>query len=91
MARMTNHESRITNRTRRRALALLVVSAVLPGALAGCGFRPSGPPTLPFQTLDQAVLAKDNEQALLFQAMREDAVRQIMRRLSLARAPEPAA
>ena len=32
---------------------------------------------------DQAVLAKDNEQALLFQAMREDAVRQIMRRLAV--------
>jgi LPS-assembly lipoprotein len=188
VARITNHESRVTSHeaqvTRRRALALLVVSAVLPGALAGCGFRPSGAPPLPFQTLyisapsyssfaaelkryiasgghtvlterpeeaqavleiqseqqethilsltaagrvaehqlryrigyrlhdlankdwippseillrrdltydDQAVLAKENEQALLFQAMREDAVRQIMRRLSLARAPEPAA
>ena len=36
---------------------------------------------------DQAVLAKENEQYLLFQAMRDDAVRQMMRRLSQARAP----
>ena len=36
---------------------------------------------------DQAVLAKENEQNLLFQAMREDAVRQMMRRLSQARPP----
>lgn len=36
---------------------------------------------------DQAVLAKENEQNLLFQAMREDAVKQMMRRLSHARAP----
>jgi LPS-assembly lipoprotein len=36
---------------------------------------------------DQAVLAKDNEQTLLYQAMREDAVRQMMRRLSQARPP----
>ena len=36
---------------------------------------------------DQAVLAKENEQALLFQAMREDGVRQMMRRLSQARPP----
>jgi LPS-assembly lipoprotein len=178
--RITHHESRITSRVRRRVLALLVIGAALPGALPGCGFRPSGPPTLPFRTLyisapsyssfaaelkryiasgghtvlterpeeaqavleiqgevqeaqilsltvagrvaeyqlryrigyrlhdpankdwippseillrrdltydDQAVLAKENEQALLYQAMREDAVRQIMRRLSQARPP----
>jgi LPS-assembly lipoprotein len=36
---------------------------------------------------DQAVLAKENEQSLLYQAMREDAVRQMMRRLSQARPP----
>lgn len=36
---------------------------------------------------DQAVLAKENEQALLYQAMRDDAVRQMMRRLSQARPP----
>jgi LPS-assembly lipoprotein len=36
---------------------------------------------------DQAVLAKDNEQALLFQDMKDDAVRQIIRRLSAARVP----
>jgi LPS-assembly lipoprotein len=36
---------------------------------------------------DQAVLAKENEQNLLFQAMKEDAVKQMMRRLSHARAP----
>jgi diguanylate cyclase (GGDEF)-like protein len=36
---------------------------------------------------DQAVLAKENEQYLLFQAMRDDAVRQMIRRLSQARAP----
>jgi LPS-assembly lipoprotein len=38
---------------------------------------------------DQAVLAKENEQNLLFQAMRDDAVRQMMRRLSHARPPAP--
>lgn len=38
---------------------------------------------------DQAVLAKENEQNLLFQAMKEDAVKQMMRRLSHARAPAP--
>jgi LPS-assembly lipoprotein len=36
---------------------------------------------------NQAVLAKENEQALLYQSMREDAVRQMMRRMSQARAP----
>lgn len=36
---------------------------------------------------NQAVLAKENEQALLYQSMREDAVRQVMRRMALARAP----
>jgi len=36
---------------------------------------------------NQAVLAKENEQALLFQSMREDAVRQMVRRMSLAHAP----
>jgi LPS-assembly lipoprotein len=35
----------------------------------------------------QAVLAKADEMALLFQSMREDAVRQMMRRMSEARAP----
>jgi len=34
-----------------------------------------------------AVLAKANEQELLYQSMREDAVRQAMRRMSQARAP----
>jgi LPS-assembly lipoprotein len=38
---------------------------------------------------DQAVLAKENEMNLLFQAMKEDAVKQMMRRL--ARAQPPAA
>lgn len=38
---------------------------------------------------DQAVLAKENEQNLMFQAMREDAVRQMVRRLSYAKPPEP--
>ena len=36
---------------------------------------------------DQAVLAKESEQALLYQDMQEDAVRQMARRLSAARAP----
>ena len=36
---------------------------------------------------NQAVLAKENEQVLLYQSMREDAVRQMMRRMSQARAP----
>jgi LPS-assembly lipoprotein len=36
---------------------------------------------------DQAVLAKENEMNLLFQAMKEDAVKQMMRRLSRAQAP----
>jgi LPS-assembly lipoprotein len=36
---------------------------------------------------DQAVLAKENEQALLVQDMRKDAVRQIVRRLAQAHAP----
>ena len=36
---------------------------------------------------NQAVLAKENEQALLYQSMREDAVRQMVRRMSQARAP----
>jgi LPS-assembly lipoprotein len=36
---------------------------------------------------NQAVLAKENEQALLYQSMREDAVRQTMRRMSQAHAP----
>jgi len=36
---------------------------------------------------DQAVLAKQNEQDLLFQDMRTDAVRQMIRRLSAAHAP----
>jgi LPS-assembly lipoprotein len=36
---------------------------------------------------DQAVLAKEAEQALLVQDMREEAVRQMMRRLSVARPP----
>jgi LPS-assembly lipoprotein len=36
---------------------------------------------------DTTVLAKENEQALLQQAMRQDAVRQIVRRLAVARAP----
>ena len=36
---------------------------------------------------DQAVLAKENEMNLLFQAMKEDAVKQMMRRLSHAEAP----
>ena len=36
---------------------------------------------------DQAVLAKENEQNLLWQDMREDAVRQVVRRLSNMRAP----
>jgi LPS-assembly lipoprotein len=36
---------------------------------------------------NQAVLAKENEQALLYQSMREDAVRQMMRRMSQAHAP----
>lgn len=36
---------------------------------------------------DQAVLAKENEQNLLFQDMRTDAVRQMIRRLSAAREP----
>jgi LPS-assembly lipoprotein len=35
----------------------------------------------------QAVLAKEDEIALLFQSMRDDAVRQMMRRMSEARAP----
>ena len=35
----------------------------------------------------QAVLAKADEQELLFRSMREDAVRQMMRRMSEARAP----
>lgn len=35
----------------------------------------------------QAVLAKADEQDLLFRSMREDAVRQMMRRMSEARAP----
>jgi LPS-assembly lipoprotein len=35
----------------------------------------------------QAVLAKEDEIQLLFQSMREDAVRQMMRRMSEARAP----
>ena len=38
---------------------------------------------------DQAVLAKENEMNLLFQAMKDDAVKQMMRRL--ARAEPPAA
>ncbi|PWT71181.1 MAG: hypothetical protein C5B46_08610 [Proteobacteria bacterium] len=38
---------------------------------------------------DQAVLAKENEQSLLFQDMRSDAVRQMIRRLSAAREPSP--
>jgi len=33
------------------------------------------------------VLAKEDEIALLFQSMRDDAVRQMMRRMSEARAP----
>jgi LPS-assembly lipoprotein len=36
---------------------------------------------------DQEVLAKENESNLLYQGMREDAVRQMVRRLSQARAP----
>jgi len=36
---------------------------------------------------DQEVLAKENESNLLYQSMREDAVRQMVRRLSQARAP----
>jgi outer membrane lipopolysaccharide assembly protein LptE/RlpB len=36
---------------------------------------------------DQTVLAKDNEQTLLVQDMRQDAVRQLVRRLAQARAP----
>ena len=36
---------------------------------------------------DRTVLAKESEQALLYQDMREDAVRQMVRRLSAARAP----
>ena len=36
---------------------------------------------------DTTVLAKENEQALLQQDMRQDAVRQIVRRLAAARAP----
>jgi LPS-assembly lipoprotein len=36
---------------------------------------------------DQDVLGKENESNLLYQAMREDAVRQMVRRLSQARAP----
>ena len=36
---------------------------------------------------DQAVLAKENEMNLLFQAMKEDAVKQMMRRLSRAQPP----
>jgi len=36
---------------------------------------------------NQAVLAKANEQDLLYQSMREDAVRQAMRRMSQAHAP----
>ena len=39
---------------------------------------------------DQAVLAKENEMSLLYQAMKEDAVKQMMRRLSRAQ-PPPAA
>jgi len=36
---------------------------------------------------NQAVLAKENEEALLYQSMREDAVRQMLRRMSQAHAP----
>ena len=36
---------------------------------------------------DQTVLAKENEQNLLVQDMRQDAVRQVVRRLASARAP----
>jgi LPS-assembly lipoprotein len=36
---------------------------------------------------DQAVLAKENEMNLMFQAMKEDAVKQMMRRLSHAQPP----
>jgi LPS-assembly lipoprotein len=36
---------------------------------------------------DQAVLAKENEQSLLVQDMRQDAVREIVRRLAQARTP----
>jgi LPS-assembly lipoprotein len=36
---------------------------------------------------NQAVLAKENEESLLYQSMREDAARQIMRRMSQARSP----
>ena len=36
---------------------------------------------------DTTVLAKENEQVLLQEAMRQDAVRQIVRRLAVARAP----
>jgi LPS-assembly lipoprotein len=38
---------------------------------------------------DTAVLAKENEQNLLFQSMREDAVHQVVRRLARAQPPEP--
>jgi len=36
------------------------------------------------------VLAKENEQNLLMQNMRQDAVRQVVRRLARARPPEAA-
>jgi LPS-assembly lipoprotein len=39
---------------------------------------------------DQEVLAKENEQNLLMQSMRQDAVRQVVRRLARARPPEAA-
>lgn len=39
---------------------------------------------------DQEVLAKENEQNLLMQNMRQDAVRQVVRRLARARPPEAA-
>jgi LPS-assembly lipoprotein len=40
---------------------------------------------------DTAVLAKENEQNLLIQSMREDAVRQVVRRLARVKPPEPPA
>jgi len=177
LARITNHESRITYQCRDRAAALLLLMLA---TLTGCGFHLSAAPPLPFQTMyidapryasfaaelkryiasgdqpklvarpedaqvvlqvlseaqevqilsltsagqvaeyllryrvtfrlhdnankdwippdeislrrdltydNQAVLAKESEQALLYQSMREDAVRQMIRRMSQARAP----
>ena len=40
---------------------------------------------------DSDVLAKDTEEALLYRDMQNDMVQQIMRRLSAAQKPKPAA